>query len=191
MGDKRKYYQDEKLEKALKAVCPAIDNKSGIYFFIRRGEKNYAYIGKASNLLHRTIAHIKGHEQHIDLSIKTRGLATPLNPKGWELNVLHFPKEQLDEKERYFIEMYRNAGFELYNIESGGMDGKTDINERKPSRGYQDGLKQGRKNTQRFVAKLFEKNLTYGINGTPNKNKEKSLAKFENFLKGENEDGRK
>ncbi len=176
------HYQDEELEKELKAVCPALDNKSGIYFLIRRSEKNYAYIGKASNLLHRTIAHLKGYEQHIDLSIKNRGIATALNPKGWELNVLHFPKEELDEKERYFIQMYQKAGFELYNIESGGTDGKTDINQRKPSRGYQDGLKQGRKNTQRFVAKFFEKNLTYGINGTPNKNKEKALAKFESFL---------
>lgn len=181
MGNKE-HYQDKEIEIELKRICPTIDNKSGIYFFIRRTDKNYAYIGKASNLMQRTISHIKGHEQHIDLSLKTRGIASLLNPKGWELNVLHFPKEELDEKERYFIEMYQKAGFELYNIESGGTDGKTDINERKPSRGYQDGLKQGKKNIQRFVAKLFEKNLTYSINGTPNKNKEKALKKFEDFL---------
>lgn len=180
---KEEHYQDKEIEIELKRICPTIDNKSGIYFFIRRTDKNYAYIGKASNLMQRTISHIKGHEQHIDLSLKTRGIASLLNPKGWELNVLHFPKEELDEKERYFIEMYQKAGFELYNIESGGTDGKTDINERKPSRGYQDGLKQGKKNIQRFVAKLFEKNLTYSINGTPNKNKEKALKKFEDFLR--------
>ena len=33
-----------------------------------------------------------------------------------------------------------------------------------------------------WVLNQFEKNLTYGINGTPNKNKEKALAKFEAFL---------
>ena len=35
------------------------------------------------------------------------------------------------------------------------------------------------------IAKLFEKNLTFAINGKPNKNKEKALLKFKAFIEGE------
>ena len=57
------------------------------------------------------------------------------------------------------------------------------INERKPAKTYRDGLKQGYENARKEVQKLFEKNLVYEINGKVNKNKEKSLEKFKNFLK--------
>ena len=80
----------------------------------------------------------------------------------------------------------QDKGFELYNITNGGQnEGKTDINERKATKTYRDGLEQGRKNTQKEIAHLFEKNLTYSINGTPNKNKEKAYEKFKKFIEGE------
>ena len=84
--------------------------------------------------------------------------------------------------ERKFIAEYQAKGYELLNVESGGSTGKTDINQRKLGKGYRDGIHQGYKNAKKDVWQLFEKNLTYSINGKPNKNKEKALLKFEKFL---------
>lgn len=158
-------------------------HKSGIYFYTRVTEnEKLAYIGQSVDVMQRNISHLQGYSQKIDISIKKWGLYSPENEIGWHLNVLYFPKEQLDEKERFYIDAYKQNGYELYNIESGGKEGKTDIGERKEGRGYRDGLIQGEKNSQKFVAKLFEKNLTYGINGKPNQNKQKALEKFEKFI---------
>lgn len=61
--------------------------------------------------------------------------------------------------------------------------GKSGIADNKPSKGYYDGLAQGYKNAQKFVANLFDKHLVYGKKSDkPNKNQEKALAKFEQFL---------
>lgn len=173
----------EQARKSLLKANPYLDNKSGIYFLIRKDiDTKYIYIGKSVTLMDRMISHMIGYSQRIDLSLKKRGFYSADNPTGWELNFLHFPKNELDKWERHYIEQYQSAGFTLYNVESGGTEGKTIINERKPPKTYREGVAQGYKNAQRDVAKLFEKNLTYGINGEPNKNKEKALAKFEEFL---------
>ena len=178
---KQLYSQKHKAERELKSVCPEIKHTSGIYFLTRIQPK--AYIGKSVDEIDRMSSHILGYEQHIDKSLKKRGFYSKEKPYGWKLNVLHFPKEQLDEKERYYIDLYKQNGYELLNIESGGTTGKTMINDRKPPKGYRDGLAQGYKNAQNFIAKLFEKNLVCEINGTPNKNKQKALEKFEEFIK--------
>ena len=48
---------------------------------------------------------------------------------------------------------------------------------------------QGYMNAQKFVANLFEKHLNYGKKSDkPNKNQDKALAKFEEFLSFENEE---
>ena len=147
------------IAKMLKVLCPAIDTRSGIYFWTREdSEGKHAYIGKARNLLERNITHTQGKRQRIDGSIKKRGLYSEQNKLGWKLNVLHFPEDKLDEAERFYIELYRKAGIDLYNVESGGTYGKTDINERKPAKGYKDGLSQGYNNARKEVSHLFEKN---------------------------------
>lgn len=178
----------EQARKDLLKSNPYLDNKSGIYFLIRKDiDTKYIYIGKSVTLMDRMISHMIGYSQRIDLSLKKRGFYSANNPTGWELNFLHFPKNELDKWERHYIEQYQKAGYTLYNVESGGTEGKTIINERKPPKTYREGVAQGYKNAQRDVAKLFEKNLTYGINGEPNKNKEKALAKFEEFIKKDEE----
>lgn len=180
---KQLYAKKEWARKQLFKACPTLNANSGIYFYIRKDlDGKYIYIGKALNILERSISHMIGYSQRIDISLKKRGFVSKENPTGWELNFLNFPKDELDKWERYYIEQYQRAGFTLYNVESGGTYGKTMINERKPPKTYRDGLKQGYVNAQRDVAKLFEKNLIYGINGEPNKNKQKALAKFDEFI---------
>lgn len=174
-----------KLEKQLKLACPNISHKSGIYFYTRKDEedgKTYAYIGKASNLISRNIAHIQGYQQHIDISLKKRGFYSEQNKMGWKLNVLEFPKEQLDEKEQYYIDLYRKNNYELLNIESGGTTGKTIIGERKPAKNYTDGLKQGRKKTKQEVKSYFDKYLDFAVKPPTNKIKERKFEEFRKFL---------
>ncbi len=189
-------YRKEKLRKAffakqkeyepiIKRACPSIDNKSGVYFYTRTdlvtGEK-FAYIGLAKNLMQRSISHLQGY-QHIDISLRKRGFCSVENPSGWELNCLHFPEELLEEKERYFIEKYQNAGYTLYNIESGGREGKTDIAERKPAKTYMDGLKQGDKRTKSKIKEYFEKYLQFSMKPPINKIKERKYNEFAEWLK--------
>lgn len=175
-------------EEKIKKLCPEAKQASGIYCFYRIDENNFhfCYIGQASkdNLLSRCASHLEGYKQHIDLSIRKYGLYDEeKNPYGYKLKILCYcPAEECDEKEQFYIKQYAEDGWQLKNVEIGGKKDKTDLNERKQGRGYREGVAQGRKNASKEVAKLFEKNLTYGINGTPNKNKEKALAKFEEFL---------
>lgn len=176
----------QQIEKQLKYACPNIEHKSGIYFYIRekleRGGGFACYIGKSVDVLDRCIAHQVSWEQRIDISLKSRKYYSKNNLNGWRLNVLYFPEELLYEKERYYIDLYQRKGYEMLNIESGGLQEKFDIAERKSPKCYHDGLKQGYKNAQKEVAKLFDKNLVVSINGVTNKNKEKALKKFEDFI---------
>lgn len=94
-----------------------------------------------------------------------------------------YPVNELDEAEQHFIKTYANAGYQLRNKTAGGQgEGKFEIAETKAKKGYLDGLHKGYENARRDVAKLFDKNLSFGINGKPNKNKEKALKKFQEFL---------
>jgi hypothetical protein len=169
-------------------LCPEAKQASGIYCFYRIDENNFrfCYVGQASkdNLLSRCASHLEGYKQHIDLSIRKYGLYDEeKNPYGYKLMVLCYcPAEECDEKEQLFIRQYADDGWQLKNVEIGGKSGKTDMNERKPSKGYREGVTQGRKQTQKEIAKLFEKNLTYTINGKSTKNKEKAYEKFTAFL---------
>lgn len=173
----------KELEKLLKQLCPDLDHKSGIYFWIRKEEgKNCAYIGKSGDLMKRSVSHLQGNKQRLDGSLKKRGLYSKDNTLGWQLFVMHFPENKLDEMERYYIEKYKNAGYEMYNIESGGADGKTIIGDRKGPMGYHDGLKQGYLNARKEVAHWFELHLECTIKGKNTKNKEKAFEKFINFI---------
>lgn len=181
---KRLFSVQQEIEQVLKRACPNMYHQSGIYFYTRVTDtEKFAYIGQSVDVMQRNIAHLQGYSQKIDISIKKWGLYSPENQIGWHLNALYFPKEQLDEAEKFYINSYKEGGYELYNVESGGKEGKTDINERKAGKGYHDGLAQGYTNAQNFVANLFEKNLTYEINGKPTVNKQKALEKFEKFIK--------
>ena len=79
---------------------PKLDDRSGIYFLTRVDENGirYFYIGQAVRILQRMCSHMVGY-QHIDLSIKKRGLYSENNPYGWQVNFLHYPEPEFDKWE--------------------------------------------------------------------------------------------
>ena len=177
---------EKKNKERLLAVNPGLDEGAGIYFLLRNDENGirYAYIGQAKHILTRLAQHLTGY-QHIDLSLKKRGLYEAKdNPNGWKVFTIHFPTSQLDEKEQYYIQKYAVNGYQLLNKTAGGQgEGKTQIHECRPAKGYRDGLKQGYKNASREIANLFEKHLNVSRKSEkPNKIQEKALAKFYDFL---------
>lgn len=179
-------------KKRLLAVNPDLTEESGIYFLTRTDENGirYAYIGQAKHILSRLAKHLSGY-QHIDISMKKHGLYAEENPHGWKVGALPFPIAELDAKEQHYIKKYAMNGYQLRNKTAGGQgEGKVQIDEYKPSKGYRDGLKQGYKNASREIANLFEKHLTVSQKSEkPNKIQEKALAKFNAFLEFYKEGG--
>ena len=119
-----------------------LNDESGIYFLVREDENGikYAYIGQAKHILTRLAQHLVGY-QHIDLSLKKHGLWSEENPYGWKAYHMNFFEWQLDEKEKHYIKLYARNGYQLRNKTAGGQgEGKVQIDEYKPSKGYYDGL---------------------------------------------------
>ena len=190
--DYRKIKAIEKKNKdRILKLHPWTPEKSGIYIFYRKEDGfKYAYVGQAKHLLTRLAQHLSGY-QHIDLSIKKHGLYSEENPSGWNVSWLQCPEEDLNELEQEYILKCANLGYQLRNKTKGSQgEGKTGIDDIKPSKGYYDGLKQGYKNAQKFVANLFNKHLNYSKKSDkPNKNQEKALEKFKDFLDWGEKDG--
>lgn len=188
MNYKKIYAIKKANEERILKVCPNCPNTSGIYFLLREEDGfKYAYIGQAVKLRERIASHLSGY-QHIDLSLKKHGFWDEKNPTGYKVHFLEFAESLLDEMEQKYIKQYANAGYQLRNVESGGSKGKINIGERKPSRGYYDGLEQGYRNAQKEVAHLFDLHLDYKTKSDkPNKNQQKALQKFKDFLEGDNE----
>ena len=169
------------------AHFPEITDQCGIYIMTREEDGfKYAYVGQAQRLLSRIVDHLNGY-QHIDLSIKKHGLRSEKNPTGWRIRSCVCKKSELDNMEKKYIHLCANTGYQMRNKTSGGQGkGKIGIADNRPSKGYHDGLRQGYLNASRDVGKLFEKNLIFTFQGEKtNKNKEKAMAKFNEFLKGE------
>jgi len=187
MANMKKIFAIQKANKEkILHICPEMKHRPGIYFYTRTDEDGlkYFYIGQAKDLLQRNISHLMGY-QHIDLSIKKRGFHSEKNPYGYKLNFIEYPLDRLDEMERYWILEYQKKGYQCrYNKTDGGQgDGKRKINEFKPSKGYRDGLAQGYKNASKEISNLFEKHLNVSIKSDkPNKNQEKAMQKFMDFL---------
>ena len=179
---------EQKNKQRILSVCPTVPETSGIYILTR--EENgfkYAYIGQAKHLLTRLAQHLTTY-QHIDLSIKKHGLYSEESPHGWKIDFVRRAENILDKTEQFYIKEYANMGYQLYNHTSGGQgEGKRGLDNQKQAKGYYDGLAQGYKNAQKLVANLFDKHLNYSKKSDkPNKNQEKALEKFENFLDWEN-----
>lgn len=183
---KQLYARKKEVAQKLKKVCPNINNNSGIYFYIREksmeeGGGRAFYIGKSKTLLDRCISHDMGYAQRIDISLKERGYYSESNPYGWKLNVLTFPERLLDERERYYIDLYMRIGAECYNKESGGTTGKQIINERKPAKTYTDGKKFGRKQLANELKHIIDNHLVISLK-KETKTSKKALEKFYNLL---------
>jgi hypothetical protein len=184
MNYRQIYARKAECEKRIKEVCPDITNASGIYFILR--EENgfkFGYIGKAKHLKERLGQHLIGY-QHIDLSIKKHGLFSENNPTGYKVHFLEFPESKLDEMEQKYIKQYANAGYQMRNKTSGSQgEGKQGISANKQSRGYYDGLEQGKKKSREYIADLFAKHLVVTTKKQPpTKLQEKALKKFMDFI---------
>lgn len=186
---KAKAIEKQNRERLLK-VNPKLDDESGIYFLTRTDEDNisYFYIGQAVHILTRLAQHLVGY-QHIDLSIKKRGLYSADNPYGWKVNFMHYSKGELDKWEQYWISEYTKQGYQCrYNKTGGGQgEGKEKINEFRPAKGYRDGIKQGKINLARELSSIAEKHLKIEIR-EDKKNNKVSQKQFEKFKELINED---
>lgn len=189
---KAKAIEKQNIERLLK-VNPKLDDESGIYFLTRTDEDNisYFYIGQAVHIITRLAQHLVGY-QHIDLSIKKRGLYSADNPYGWKVNFMHCPKDELDKWEQYWILEYTKRGYQCrYNKTGGGQgEGKEKINEFRPAKGYRDGIKQGKINLARELSSIAEKHLKIEIR-EDKKNNKVSQKQFEKFMDLMNEDSYK
>lgn len=182
---KAKAIEQQNKQKLL-AVNPKLDDESGIYFLTREDENGikYAYIGQAKHLLTRLAQHLSGY-QHIDLSLKKHGMFSEGNVYGWKINFLHYPEDELDEHEQFWIKRYAKNGYQLRNKTAGGQgEGKKQISEYRPAKGYYDGITQGKKTLARELSHIMEKHLTVELKPEKRGNKvsEKQLEKFNRLL---------
>lgn len=179
---------ENKNRKRLLQINPMLDDNSGIYFLTRTDEDgiNYFYIGQAIHICQRLCSHLNGF-QHIDLSIKKRGFYSAENPYGWKINFKHYPVFELDKWEQYWILEYTKKGYQCrYNKTAGGQgEGKEKINEFRPSKGYRDGILQGKKNLARELSEIISKHLIVSIKEEKKGNKIsiRALEKFNELLK--------
>ncbi len=181
---------EQENKKRLLKLNPRLNDKSGIYFLLREDENGfkYAYVGQAIHTLSRLASHLVGYEQHIDLSLRKHKLYSEDNPYGWRVEFLNFPESQLDEKEKYYIKLYADNGYQLRNVSIGGQGGNRDsgsIGERKAPKGYMQGIQQGRKNLARELSSIAEKHLKIELRADKANNKvsQKQYEKFMDLLK--------
>lgn len=181
---------EAKNKERLLSINPCLDERSGIYFLTRTDEDGikYAYIGQAKHILTRLAQHLVGY-QHIDLSLKKHGLLSADNPYGWKVGYLYFSEDLLDEKEQHYIKMYASEGYQLRNKTSGSQgEGKRQIDEYRPQKGYYDGLKQGELNLAKEISHIIEKHLSVSIREDKKNNKvsQKAFEKFQELLNVDN-----
>jgi hypothetical protein len=167
---------------------PSLTEQSGIYILHR--EENgikYAYVGQAKHLLTRLAQHLSGY-QHIDLSLKKHGLANE-KPKGYRVDFKLYPISELDNAERDWIRYMADRGYQLRNKTIGGQDeGKGGLDNQKASRGYHDGLAQGRKSLAKELKHIIDTHLEVRVR-KENKITQKALSKFWELLEeSENND---
>ena len=185
-----KAIENENKKKLLK-LNPELNDESGIYFFLREDENGFrfAYIGQAVKILTRLASHMTGYEQHIDLSLRKHKLYDEHNnPYGWRVEFLNFPESELDEREKHFIKLYADTGYQLRNVSLGGQGenrASGSIGERKAPKGYMQGIQQGKKVLARELSHIAEKHLKIEIreDKAGNKVSQKQYQKFMELLK--------
>lgn len=173
---------------SLLELNPALNDESGIYLLLRKDEDGitYFYVGQSLHILTRLAQHMVGW-QHIDLSIKKRGLCSQDNPYGWLVYFKNYPINELDKWEQYWILELTKKGFQCrYNKTSGSQgSGKKKINDYRPAKGYRDGLDQGRKNLAKELSHIIDKHLVVSLKPEKQNNKvsQKAYDKFNDLLK--------
>lgn len=190
--DYKKLRQAKAIEQKNKQLFLKLNNSlndnSGIYILFRTDENDikYFYVGQAKHILSRLSQHMSGY-QHIDLSLRKRGLWSDDNPYGWTVFFKNYPEKELDDKEQFWILEMTKRGYQCrYNKTAGGQgEGKEKINEFKPSKGYRDGVQQGRKTMARDLSHIIDKHLVVSVRADKQGNKvsERQFEKFKELLK--------
>ena len=193
---RQRYAIDKRNEQRLLKVNPKLTDESGIYVFVRQDENDfkYAYVGQAKHTLKRLVGHLSGYQQHIDRSLKKHGLYSTENPYGWNVQFATYPEDELDQWEQHWIKRFADMGFQLLNKTSGSQgQGKSQIAEYRPAKGYYDGLKQGRINLAKELKHIIDKHLIVTMKPEKENNKvsQKAFEKFNELLsEGSREDER-
>lgn len=107
---------------------------------------------------------------------------------GWKIGFLHYPPDKLDEAEQYHIRSYARSGYQLRNKTAGGQgEGKAQIDDYRPAKGYRDGIAQGRKNLAKELTNIIDKHLTISLKEEKKNNKVsiKAFEKFNDLLYGD------
>lgn len=185
----KQFLQRQAILKAYKRkllnACPTLTENSGIYILTRTDEDgiDYAYIGQAKHLLTRLAEHMKGYPQHIDASLKKRGLYSKDNPYGWGIDFYECPENELDANEKHEILQHKNV--QLYNITGGSQgSGKRNLIEGKTPKGYYDGVKYGKERILREIKVYLDKYIDFVVKEPKNKVK---LRKYNEFMEMLNE----
>lgn len=173
-------------ENRIKKVCPDMPHASGIYVFYRIDEAGIrrAYCGQAVDLVDRCAQHLTEYD-HIALSLKKHKFYSDNNPYGWKLSFITCSKDELDEREIRNIRSWADAGWQLYNVSSGGQGiGKIISDGYKQPKTYREGIQQGRKSLAKELAHIIEKHLIVAIKPEKANNKvsQDQFAKFWNLL---------
>lgn len=189
MEFKQRFALISKYRKKWLEFNPKLTNRSGIYILYRNEENfKYAYIGQSKHILQRLAEHFLGY-QHVDISLKKRGLFDEdKNPQGWNVIFYEFEENKLDEAEQKFIELYNEMGYQLrYNKTGGGQIDKKGF-EQEQTNGYYKGVAYGKSKQLGEIKIYFDKYLDVIIKGKPNKIKERKLKEFKELLEEQNND---
>lgn len=183
---KAKAIEAENRKRWLK-LNPNLNDNSGVYILRRVDEDGFkfGYAGQAKHILTRLCQHSAGHQQHIDLSLKKHGLYSENNPYGWTVICENFSESNLDRAEQFYIKWLADNGYQLRNKTSGSQgEGKKQINEYRPVKGYYDGLKQGKKSLARELSHIIDTHLQVSLKPEKQNNKVsiRAFEKFQNLI---------
>lgn len=179
---KAKAIEAENRKRWLK-LNPNLNDNSGVYILRRVDEDGFkfGYAGQAKHILTRLCQHSTGHQQHIDLSLKKHGLYSENNPYGWTVSCENFSEASLDRAEQFYIKWLADQGYQLRNKTGGSQGaGKKQIDEYRPTKGYYDGLKQGKKSLARELSHIIDTHLQVSLKPEKQSNKV-SIRAFEKF----------
>ena len=179
---KAKAIEAENRKRWLK-LNPNLNDNSGVYILRRVDEDGFkfGYAGQAKHILTRLCQHSTGHQQHIDLSLKKHGLYSENNPYGWTVSCENFSEANLDRAEQFYIKWLADQGYQLRNKTGGSQGaGKKQIDEYRPTKGYYDGLKQGKKSLARELSHIIDTHLQVSLKPEKQSNKV-SIRAFEKF----------
>ena len=183
---KAKAIEAENRKRWLK-LNPNLNDNSGVYILCRVDEDGFkfGYAGQAKHILTRLCQHSAGHQQHIDLSLKKHGLYSENNPYGWTVICENFSEASLDRAEQFYIKWLADNGYQLRNKTSGSQgEGKKQIDEYRPAKGYYDGLKQGKKSLARELSHIINTHLQVSLKPEKQNNKVsiRAFDKFQNLI---------